>query len=48
LRPIEDFVTALNGNIMNEQTLAVTGMTCTDCARHVEKALRSISGAHTV
>ena len=32
---------------MNEQTVAVTGMTCTDCARHVEQALRSISGVHT-
>jgi mercuric reductase len=32
---------------MNEQTLAVTGMTCTDCAQHVEKALRSVSGVHT-
>ncbi|WP_019195324.1 cation transporter [Afipia birgiae] len=24
---------------MNELTLSVTGMTCIDCARHVEKAL---------
>ena len=40
-------MTALDGNIMNEQTLAVTGMTCTNCARHVEQALRSISGVHT-
>ncbi len=32
---------------MNEQTLAVTGMTCTDCAQHVEKALRSLSGVHS-
>ncbi len=41
-------MTALDGNIMNEQTLAVTGMTCMDCARHVEKALRSVSGVHAV
>ena len=32
---------------MNEQAVAVTGMTCTVCARHVEQALRSISGVHT-
>jgi mercuric reductase len=32
---------------MTEQTLAVTGMTCTECARHVETALRSVSGVHT-
>ena len=41
-------MTARDENIMNEQTLAVTGMTCTDCARHVEKALRRVSGVHTV
>ena len=33
---------------MNEQTLAVSGMTCTDCARHVEKALKKVSGVRTV
>ena len=27
---------------MNEQTLSVTGMTCTDCAHHVEKALMTV------
>ncbi len=27
---------------MNEQTLTVTGMTCADCARHVEKALKTL------
>jgi mercuric reductase len=27
---------------MNEQTLSVTGMTCPDCAGHVEKALRKL------
>ena len=27
---------------MNEQTLSVIGMTCADCARHVEKALRAL------
>ncbi|MBN8893353.1 MAG: mercury(II) reductase [Rhodanobacter sp.] len=27
---------------MNEQTLSVTGMTCADCARHVEKALKTL------
>ena len=27
---------------MNEQTLSVTGMTCTDCALHVEKALKTL------
>jgi mercuric reductase len=44
---IEDLSTALDGNFMNEQTLAVTGMTCADCARHVGKALRSVSGVHS-
>lgn len=29
---------------MNEQTVTVTGMTCADCARHVEKALKTLSG----
>jgi mercuric reductase len=33
---------------MSESTLAVTGMTCADCARHVEQALRSISGVRKV
>lgn len=28
---------------MNEQTLTVTGMTCADCARHVEKALKTLT-----
>ncbi len=28
---------------MNEQTLSVTGMTCADCARHVEKALKTLT-----
>lgn len=27
---------------MNEQTLSVTGMTCTDCALHVETALKTL------
>jgi len=27
---------------MNEQTLSVTGMTCADCALHVEKALKTL------
>ncbi len=33
---------------MNEQMLSVTGMTCVDCARHVEKALRILPGVRTV
>jgi mercuric reductase len=33
---------------MSDSTLAVTGMTCADCARRVEQALRSISGVRTV
>ncbi len=33
---------------MSESTLAVTGMTCADCARQVEQALRSISGVRKV
>src|SRR3546814_11367366 len=28
---------------MNEQTLSVTGMTFADCARHVEKALKTLT-----
>jgi mercuric reductase len=33
---------------MSESTLAVTGMTCADCARQVEQVLRSISGVRKV
>jgi len=33
---------------MSESTLAVSGMTCADCARQVEQALRSISGVRKV
>jgi mercuric reductase len=33
---------------MSETTLAVTGMTCTDCAHHVEKALLRLPGVRTV
>jgi mercuric reductase len=33
---------------MSESTLAVTGMTCADCARQVEQALRGISGVRKV
>jgi mercuric reductase len=33
---------------MSESTLAVTGMTCADCARQVEQALRSVSGVRKV
>ena len=33
---------------MSETTLAVTGMTCMDCARHVEQALRSVAGVRKV
>ena len=29
-------------------TLAVTGMTCRDCAHHVEQALRSVAGVRRV
>ncbi len=29
-------------NTMNEQLLAVTGMTCQDCARHVERELQAL------
>jgi mercuric reductase len=33
---------------MSETTLAVIGMTCMDCARHVEQALQRVSGVRTV
>jgi len=33
---------------MSEATLAVTGMTCSDCAQHVEQALRGVSGVRKV
>src|ERR1700736_1747942 len=33
---------------MSKTMLAVTGMTCMDCVRHVEQALRSISGVRQV
>ncbi|EQD57378.1 mercuric reductase, partial [mine drainage metagenome] len=33
---------------MNETTLSVTGMTCTGCAHHVEKALRKVPGVRAV
>ena len=33
---------------MSESTLTVTGMTCADCARHVEQALRRIFGVRQV
>lgn len=33
---------------MSEITLAVTGMTCTDCAHHVEKAIKSVAGVRNV
>lgn len=29
---------------MDTQTLHITGMTCGGCAKHVEKALRSVAG----
>ena len=35
-------------NRLNEQTLQVTGMTCDACAGHVQQALSSVSGVHTV
>jgi Pyruvate/2-oxoglutarate dehydrogenase complex, dihydrolipoamide dehydrogenase (E3) component, and related enzymes len=35
-------------NRLNEQTFEVTGMTCDACARHVQQALSSVSGVHTV
>jgi len=33
---------------MSETALAVTGMTCVDCARHVEQALRGVFGVRQV
>jgi mercuric reductase len=33
---------------MSEITLGVTGMTCTDCAHHVERALERVSGVRKV
>ncbi len=33
---------------MSETLLAVTGMTCTDCAQHVEQALKGVAGVHSV
>lgn len=33
---------------MSEITLSVTGMTCSDCARHVERALKSVPGVEKV
>ena len=33
---------------MSESMLAVTGMTCADCARHVEAALRGVFGVRQV
>ena len=33
---------------MSETTLAVTGMTCPDCAPHVEKALKGVPGVRQV
>jgi len=33
---------------MSETTLAVTGMTCTACAHHVEKALLRLPGVRKV
>ena len=33
---------------MSETTLAVTGMTCSDCAHHVEKALKGVAGVRRV
>src|SRR5579885_2214336 len=33
---------------MSETTLAVTGMTCTGCAQHVEQALRKVPGVRAV
>lgn len=31
-----------------KQTLAVTGMTCENCARHVREALESLAGVQAV
>jgi mercuric reductase len=33
---------------MNQQMLAVTGMTCKDCAAHIERALRRLEGVRAV
>src|SRR5207244_1943758 len=33
---------------MSDSMLAVTGMTCADCARHVEAALRGVFGVRQV
>jgi len=33
---------------MNHQTLSVTGMTCKDCAAHIERALRRLAGVRVV
>ncbi len=33
---------------MSETMLAVTGMTCMDCANHVEQALRRVTGGRKV
>lgn len=33
---------------MTEATLAVTGMTCAACARHVEKAIQDVAGVNAV
>ena len=33
---------------MSETTFSVTGMTCTDCAHHVERALKSVPGVSKV
>jgi mercuric reductase len=33
---------------MSEVTLGVTGMTCSDCAHHVERALKSVPGVEKV
>lgn len=33
---------------MNQQTLSVTGMTCKDCAAHIERALERLAGVRAV
>jgi len=33
---------------MSKTSLAVTGMTCSSCAQHVEKALKGLAGVHKV
>jgi len=33
---------------MNQQTLSVTGMTCKDCAVHIEQALKRLAGVRAV